>query len=78
MSEEKIIPKKYMRNVLRNMVIQALRVECDNGLSWAAMIVRTLMLISISPDEFTEDAAVNAARLIWEILNDGEVHRSDG
>lgn len=67
-----------MTEKLQEMVSTALLFECREGHSWATEIVKTLMQIAVTPDEFTEDAAVNAARLIWEILSYGEVHGKDG
>lgn len=56
---------------MRDMIAEALQADYGNGHTWAGQIVRTLMQIAVSPDEYTEDAAVNAARLIWEIVNNG-------
>ena len=62
---------KEMRDELRVMVSESLKAECEDGHTWAGQIIRTLMQIAITPDEFTEDASVNAARLIWEIVRNG-------
>ena len=55
-------------NAVKTMVKEMLNAECRNGQSWAAAIISTLFQIAVTPDEFTEDASVNAARLIWEIV----------
>ena len=60
-----------MRDEMREMVAGSLKADCGGGHTWAGQIVRTLMQIAITPDEYTEDAAVNAARLIWEIIRYG-------
>jgi hypothetical protein len=53
-----------------------LSAEYQNGQSWAATIISTLFQIAVTPDEYTEDASVSAARLIWEIVGNkkNEVH----
>ena len=60
-----------IRDELREMVAGLLKAECGDGHTWAGQIVRTLIRTAVSPDEFTEDASVNATRLLWEILRNG-------
>ena len=62
---------KPMLKELRNMMIGKLRSDYSEGRSLSAVLVDTLLQIAVTPDEYTEDAAVSAARLILEILNNG-------
>ena len=65
-----------MMDALQKMVTKMLSAEYQNGQSWAVAIISTLFQIAVTPDEYTEDASVNAARLIWEIAGNkkNEVH----
>lgn len=67
-----------MVNATRQMIANELQQEHDyNGEShsWLSWIIHALLKTAAHPDEYTEDAAVNAARLIWEILRDeAKVH----
>lgn len=68
---KEITATEEMRDVLREMVAGSLKAEHGDGHTWAGAIVKTLMQIAVTPDEYTEDASVNAARLLWEILRNG-------
>ena len=60
-----------MRRALAELVATGLWQECTwndgNKYPYAAIIVQTLLRIASTPDEYTEDASVNAARLLWEV-----------
>ena len=68
---ETMLDDMRQAQAMRDMIAEALQADYGNDHTWAGQIVRTLMQIAVSPDEYTEDAAVNAARLIWEIVNNG-------
>lgn len=59
------------RDALRETAAQALGMDTGDGRTWSEVIINTLLSVAVNPDEFTESAAVRAARLLWEIVRDG-------